>query len=105
MLWVSKHFECIYHIIFLLNIAIENENEIEQRYDGQHLQDNRNNNEELPITSKLFAIIHLFPPSQCVVHSLVISKRCPFLPMEKVVCDLKNKIHIPDGKCYLDKVA
>jgi len=56
-----------------------------EKYDGQHLQDYRNNNEELPITSKLFAVVHLFPPSQSVVRSLVISKRCSFLPMEKML--------------------
>jgi hypothetical protein len=56
----------------------------------KHLQNNRNRSQKLSVASKLFAIVHLFPPSQCVIHPLIISKRSSLLPVEKVVCDLKQ---------------
>ena len=56
----------------------------------KHLQNNRNRSQKFSVASKLFAIIHLFPPCQCVIHPLVIRKRSPLLPVEKVVCDLKQ---------------
>jgi len=51
------------------------------------VQNNRNRSQKFSVASKLFAIIHLFPPCQCVIHPLVIRKRSPLLPVEKVVCD------------------
>jgi hypothetical protein len=56
----------------------------------KHLQNDRNCGQKLPVAGKLFAIVHLFPPSQCVIHPLVISKWSSLLPVEKVVRDLKE---------------
>lgn len=56
----------------------------------EYLQNHGYYNQKLPIPSQLFAIVHLLPPSQSVVHSLVVSKGSSLLPMEEVVSDLKH---------------
>jgi hypothetical protein len=54
---------------------------------GYQVQDNRNNGEKFAITCKLLAIINLFPPSQSIIDSLIISKWCSLLPMEGMIRD------------------
>ena len=69
----------------------------------KHLQNNRNRSQKFSVASKLFAIVHLFPPCQSVIHPLIVSKRCPLLPVEKVVCDLEqifNEASNRNGKDY-----
>jgi len=67
------------------------QNKILMRYERRNLQDNRNNGEKFAITCKLLAIINLFPPSQSIIDSLIISKWCSLLPMEGMIRDLENK--------------
>lgn len=52
------------------------------------LQNYRNDCQELPIMSELFAIIYLLPPSQPIVDTLIFCKGSPLLPVKKLICDL-----------------
>lgn len=51
------------------------------------VQDYRNDNKKFSVASKLLAVVHLLPPSQSVVHTLVIGKWGSLLPVEEVVCN------------------
>lgn len=62
------------------------------------LQNYRNNCQELPITSKLFATVYLLPPSQPIVDTLIFCKRSPLLPVEKVICDLNMILKVKNMK-------
>jgi hypothetical protein len=59
----------------------------------KHLQDHRNHNKKFSVASKLLAVVHLFPPSQSVIHPLVISKWSSLLPVEEVVRDLERRFN------------
>lgn len=51
------------------------------------VQDHRNHSQKFSVASKLLAVVHLLPPSQSVIHPLVISKWSSLLPVKKVVCN------------------
>lgn len=57
----------------------------------ENLQHHGNNSQEFPVAGKLLSVIYLLPPRQSIVDPLVFSKWCPFLPMEEVVSDLKQR--------------
>lgn len=57
----------------------------------EYLQNHRDHSQEFPIPCKLFATVHLLPPSQAIVDSLVIGEWCSLLPVEKVVGYLKGR--------------
>ena len=48
-----------------------------------------NHNKKFSVASKLLAVVHLLPPSQPIIHPLIISEWSSLLPVEEVVCNLK----------------
>jgi len=66
---------------------------------GYQIQDDGYNSDKLPIASKLLAIIHLLPPSQPVVDTLVLSKWCPLLPMKALISHGEMR-EVDDGPCH-----
>lgn len=57
------------------------------RVRSYQVQHNWYHSQKLPVASKLVTIINLFPPCQSIVHTLVIGKWCPLLPVKALVRD------------------
>lgn len=60
----------------------------------EHLQDYRDKSKELPVPCQLLAVVNLLPPCQCIVDTLIIRKRCSFLPVKEMVSHLRKVLVI-----------
>lgn len=71
---------------------------------GYQVQNYRNDCQELPITSELFATVYLLPPSQPIVDTLILCKWSPLLPVKELICDEKMR-EMNDGPRHAGRAA